>query len=136
MESSEKPSVLPDIQKEAVEKFGTTNNPYDTGFILSDGRFLRRPKGTTFHNYVEGEGSKLGDYAYKFLGSGAIRFSRQRVKENDMVNAEFTQKPTDVQIEALLVAVAGATVLSIDFTDINTRRPMILAGKPVLINSS
>ena len=133
MQNPEVQNGLPDIQKEAVEKFGTTNNPYDAGFILSDGRLLRRPRGTAFHNYVEGEGSKPGDFAYKFLDSGAIRFARLRQRDMEIATGEFTRKPTEAQLLALRFAILGVASVSVDFTDIETRRPVVLAGKPVTL---
>ena len=131
MESSESPLALPNIQAEAVSKFGTTNNPFQAGFILSDGKLLARPRNTTFHNYVEGDASKPGDYAYNFLGSGAVRFSRQMQKETDVASAEFTQTPTEEQLKSLKSAVAGVFSLAIDFTDIEKRVPFTYQGKPL-----
>lgn len=135
MQNPEIPEGLPDIQREAAEKFGITNNPFEAGFILSDGRLLKRPRGTTFHNYVEGEGSKPGDFAYNFLASGAIRFSRQLQRTMDIASAEFVQKPTERQILALKNSVQGVYSFSVDFTDLETRRPVIFEEKPVTLNT-
>jgi hypothetical protein len=127
---------LPDIQKEALEKFGEARNFYDAGFILLDGRLLRRPRGTLFHNYVMDEGGGPGDYARRFVDTGAVRFSRQIIGENDVVLAEFTVVPTEAQLAMIRAAVdVRVHSLSLDFTDRVTHRPVVFNGKILTLHT-
>lgn len=111
-EAKESFGELPEIQKEAAEKFGTTNNPYDAGYILSNGKLLN----------VSGEIRDLSQ-------SGAIRFFRLKLRSVDTALAEFVVVPSDQQLEVLKQISVGVYSISLTFRDAATRSPVHFKGE-------
>lgn len=114
-EAKEPFGELPDIQKEAIEKFGTTNNPYDAGYILSNGKLLN----------MHSSPSEVPDLSR----SGAIRFSRLRIRTIETALARFNSVPNERQIHTLKSAVVGVFSVSITFSDRVTGEPVVFKGK-------
>lgn len=105
---------LPDIQMEAIEKFGVTNNPYEVGFILSDGSLLKKA-GASF--------------ARMLLASGAINFSRVRYRNREAIIVEFSVEPSENQISVMRSQIQEVDYVSLTFKDSNTGEALRFQGK-------